>query len=108
MVTHRPTLFSAPSCSAHRKKFAIVHDVLPLAPETSFKGNEIRISTPCQLAVLSFSKNNFLLKDTEDANIRLEAIMAGLRDNLHESGTVAIFVPRPWDTHLGRIRGIIL
>lgn len=55
----------------------------------------MKVSTPYQLAVVSFTHEQFMFKNTTRSNNRLDTVISQLYDMLSDKGTIVYFVPRP-------------
>lgn len=88
-----------------RGESCIVHDLLLLSeetPATSLATASVR--NAAKLVVVSISADKTLLDTSESADERLGRVMHSVKNNLlHPEGTVAVFVPLPWFTHMGRL-----
>ena len=63
------------------------------------------IKHPAMLAIVSIAADQTLLQDTDASNKRLGTLITALQQSLHPCGSMALFVPQPWRTHLHRLTG---
>lgn len=68
-------------------------------------GETIATIKPPKIIVVDITEEPSLLQDNDTSAAQLSRFLGALLETLHDLGTLAVGIPRPWMAHGGRLYG---